>query len=71
VILVKEHVIELAHIDHFAALLAAVEVFFLRIVKLIEVRDDHFLGFASLSSDFCPDIRCSIIRRAMSASSIG
>jgi hypothetical protein len=40
-ILMKEHVIQLPHVHHFAALLAAVEVLLLSLVWLTKISDVH------------------------------
>jgi hypothetical protein len=46
----KDHLIQLSHIDHFAALLALVEVLSLLVAQCIEVSGIHLGGFG-LRSD--------------------
>jgi hypothetical protein len=50
VILVKENIVELAHIDHFTALLAFVEVLFLGFAQLVEVIGIHLVGRGAAGS---------------------
>jgi hypothetical protein len=44
VILVKENLIQLPHIDHFPALLALVEVAFFRFAQLVKIGGIHMLA---------------------------